>query len=1272
MRAVHRMIGAVAALALAGAVPAIGYAAEEGFLPLGFGDGSIEAVEEASSEAQEPQPIPGRALVLYRVDEEASSGARFRSAPDEAAPLSDAGFTVAETWDFSVVDEQVDARPLSRSLGVDSSDADGSAVPTGEDVRIALVERAGADPWDLVAELEQVDGVIAAQPSYAMGVASTGSTADTLTGWQYSLYDDDAGIDFDAVLKQQVDGDPDEQIVAVVDTGVDAANPDLADQMWHKPAGLDALPGETGAIGYDFGEMDDDPAPGPSMADSHGTHCAGIISATANNGQGIAGAADTKIMALKICPDGTNGGFSDVGVINAFQYLVAARLAGLNVVAANCSWHTGAYNPVFDYLINQAGRLGVVSLIAAGNSALDTAGDASVGTTVGIESPYAVVIAASNDRNELATYSNWNETQVDIAFPGSNIISTVSTSAARSFFSPRIAHDHGEDLLYYHNFSDFETAPRNYRVRLLDLVNKEEISPEGIVTLEPSEVHGEPALQVTVNPSRLPEGTVLSQYQVIVGWQMENPLKGSDLAAEDLGLSVTPYVVSSTVPRDFEAVVYPSANSSELGYLTDTRANLILAKYDNYQIFDTAMSAVDAESDTLTGTVALQMGAGAFQEPVVMRISGYGIGRIAGEDSDYTPYALMSGTSMATPLATGSFARLADLYPDESPLELRGRLVGAAEDIEPTYDAQGGERLTATDGRFSFETALDDGGLSANTWSIEVDPATGAAELHGRALDDATLTVDGDEVTAEASEDGSALSFTLPADALDGSSHRFDVRDASTGRTHRASYTVPAAEDDPAATALVRELDLPAGFSGAPLIAAGPDRLFLSDQAGTCLYAHPWPASEGDAWTELPAPPTFTGRGEAGGWDTLDTYAYFDGALYAVRTLALEADPASGAGTVGVFAARYDIAAGAWGPVERAGTLTSAVDESTVGIRAVAHDGALYVLASAPISAEGAGQGAVSGQTVVRIDASGAMTELPCTADAAGVLSWLSLSESDGQLTALVCERTGETFRVLTWDEGSSSWRDAGAVAGAPDLTDVEVDNLLRCVRTATEDGWVLTGRAFGASGDTALIAPDEDGTWTWTGLGTLGTSASEGIAVASSAMAGGDVLFAGVDGASDGASGIWSLPDDLAARAGTLARTARATAASGGTASVADWRGEAAGELAMRRGDTAVWTAEADDGFTFAGWYDAAGALVSTDAVHRAALADDTVLEARFTAAGADGGDAGGSADAGGGSGSRGDLPATGDPAAAVGALLALGAAGVAAGTRIRRRADR
>ena len=36
-----------------------------------------------------------------------------------------------------------------------------------------------------------------------------------------------------------------------------------------------------------------------------------------------------------------------------------------------------------------------------------------------------------------------------------------------------------------------------------------------------------------------------------------------------------------------------------------------------------------------------------------MRISGYGIGKIAGEDSDYTPYALMSGTSMATPHVSG-------------------------------------------------------------------------------------------------------------------------------------------------------------------------------------------------------------------------------------------------------------------------------------------------------------------------------------------------------------------------------------------------------------------------------------------------------------------------------------------------------------------------------------------------------------------------------------------------------------------------------------------
>ena len=325
----------------------------------------------------------------------------------------------------------------------------------------------------------------------------------------------------------------------------------------------------------------------------------------------------------------------------------------------------------------------------------------------------------------------------------------------------------------------------------------------------------------------------------------------------------------------------------------------------------------------------------------------------------------------------------------------------------------------------------------------------------------------------------------------------------------------------------------------------------------------------------------------------------------------------------------------------------------------------------APISAEGAHEGYESGQTVVRIDASGAMTEVPCATDASGTLAWLSLTESDRGLAALVCERTSEAFRVLTWDEGLSSWRDGGAVVGVPDIAGSDVDNLLRCARTVTADGWFLTGRMFGTSGDTAVIAPAEDGAWVWTGLGALGTSASEGVVVSSIAMAGGDVLFAGVDNRADDGAGVWSLPDELAAQAGTFARTARVMAASGGTASVIDWRGAPADELAMRRGDTAIWTATADQGFTFAGWYsNSARSLVSTDAVYRAALSDDTALEARFVPADA-GGDADGS-DIGGDASGQGYLPATGDAAlASAGSLLALGALAVVAGIRLKRGAN-
>lgn len=83
-------------------------------------------------------------------------------------------------------------------------------------------------------------------------------------------------------------------IIAVIDTGVDYAHPDIKANMWQN---------KSGHYGYDFVSDDTDP-----MDDQgHGTHCAGTIAA-AENGLGVIGVAPlSKIMALKGLDSQGNG-----------------------------------------------------------------------------------------------------------------------------------------------------------------------------------------------------------------------------------------------------------------------------------------------------------------------------------------------------------------------------------------------------------------------------------------------------------------------------------------------------------------------------------------------------------------------------------------------------------------------------------------------------------------------------------------------------------------------------------------------------------------------------------------------------------------------------------------------------------------------------------------------------------------------------------------------------------------------------------------------------
>jgi subtilisin family serine protease len=216
-------------------------------------------------------------------------------------------------------------------------------------------------------------------------------------------------------------------VVAVIDTGVQTAHPDLASRLWTNP-------GETPGNGIDDdanGHVDDvhgwnffdDTATlyNASDGDSHGTHVAGTIAARRGNGDGIAGVADNaRIMPLKFLKPG--GGYTS-DAMSAIQYATAE---GATVI--NASWGGGSYSQPLCDAIGLAGDAGVLFVVAAGNGGPDAIGDdndAAPTWPANCPSPNVISVAATTTMDDISSFSNYGAASVDIGAPGEGILSTV-------------------------------------------------------------------------------------------------------------------------------------------------------------------------------------------------------------------------------------------------------------------------------------------------------------------------------------------------------------------------------------------------------------------------------------------------------------------------------------------------------------------------------------------------------------------------------------------------------------------------------------------------------------------------------------------------------------------------------------------------------------------------------------------------------------------------------------------------------------------------------
>jgi subtilisin family serine protease len=213
-----------------------------------------------------------------------------------------------------------------------------------------------------------------------------------------------------------------EVVVGVIDTGIDYTHPDLVSNLWVNPyAGQDAAYGFPGEDLYGYNCIDTNAA----IFDSgwHGTHVAGILAAVGNNHLGIIGADyQAKIMTLKVSDDGQTT--QDRYVEEAINFAITMLdMHGINVVALNASFAGAGEDITLRTAIEEAGFANIIFCAAADNNSTDI--DDNPDYPASYDLPNMIVVAASDQTDNLASFSNYGANSVHIAAPGVNILSTI-------------------------------------------------------------------------------------------------------------------------------------------------------------------------------------------------------------------------------------------------------------------------------------------------------------------------------------------------------------------------------------------------------------------------------------------------------------------------------------------------------------------------------------------------------------------------------------------------------------------------------------------------------------------------------------------------------------------------------------------------------------------------------------------------------------------------------------------------------------------------------
>lgn len=290
--------------------------------------------------------------------------------------------------------------------------------------------------------LERLPGVVYAEPNFIRRMQAVPN--DPFFSELYGLHNTGQAVlgvsgtpdaDIDAPEAWDLTTGSPDVVAAVVDSGVDVNHPDLVSSIWRNPGESGGGRESNGVDDDGNGLVDDwrgwDWVAGdnlPADEENHGTHVAGTIAASGNNATGITGVSQSsRVMPLRVLDAAGSGSVDDL--IDAYRYagakgapIVNASLGGSGFSRAELDAINAAPNTLF--------------VVAAGNGGSDGVGD-DVDTApeypCAYEAANIVCVAASDQNDRLASFSNFGASAVDLAAPGVRTLSTVP--GGYSFFN---------------------------------------------------------------------------------------------------------------------------------------------------------------------------------------------------------------------------------------------------------------------------------------------------------------------------------------------------------------------------------------------------------------------------------------------------------------------------------------------------------------------------------------------------------------------------------------------------------------------------------------------------------------------------------------------------------------------------------------------------------------------------------------------------------------------------------------------------------------------